>query len=399
MPTAPEHQGCAASQAITSSASSCSCGRYSSSRIPSESPRAAQVDAHARVAVRGEVRVVARVAHGERVALAVGQVLEQRRDRALVGVLGQPQARGQPRPVGHRDPGVVDSQAPHCVRSAYDDALHVHERRLLGGRPQRVRGPPGPRAGRRRRRSAPPPRGRRGARSRARCSTGRTRRATAPSRAARTRPRRRSPSAPSAAARAAAPGWRRTPYGERCALLRAVARGIGERHLELAAVASLEVGKTRAESIAEVQEAIDLIEAYAGHMEANDGYVAAARGVGGRRAQHRRAAPLRHVRRARAVQLPRGAVVRHDRRGADRGQHGGLQALGGDAVDGRDPGRDLRRCRACRPGCSTSCRAARTTGRALVGGRRSTAWPSPARPRSGARSPARCRRAATRAPR
>ena len=38
-------------------------------------------------------------------------------------------------------------------------------------------------------------------------------------------------------------------------------------------MASLEVGKTRAESIAEVQEAIDLIVAYADHMEANDGYV------------------------------------------------------------------------------------------------------------------------------
>ncbi len=38
MPTAPVHQGCAASQAITSSASSCSCLVYSSSMSPSESP-------------------------------------------------------------------------------------------------------------------------------------------------------------------------------------------------------------------------------------------------------------------------------------------------------------------------------------------------------------------------
>jgi 1-pyrroline-5-carboxylate dehydrogenase len=75
------------------------------------------------------------------------------------------------------------------------------------------------------------------------------------------------------AARAAAGPWRRTPWDERCALLRAVAFGIGARHLELAAVVSLETGKSRTESIVEVQEAIDLIEAYAGHMEANDGYV------------------------------------------------------------------------------------------------------------------------------
>jgi 1-pyrroline-5-carboxylate dehydrogenase len=74
------------------------------------------------------------------------------------------------------------------------------------------------------------------------------------------------------AARAAAPGWAATSYAERCRLLRAVADGIGERHMELAALASMETGKTRTESILEVQEAIDLIEAYAGHMEENQGY-------------------------------------------------------------------------------------------------------------------------------
>jgi 1-pyrroline-5-carboxylate dehydrogenase len=75
------------------------------------------------------------------------------------------------------------------------------------------------------------------------------------------------------AARAAAGPWRRTPYAHRCALLRAVAAGIGARHLELAAVVSLETGKSRTESIVEVQEAIDLITTYADHMESNDGYV------------------------------------------------------------------------------------------------------------------------------
>jgi 1-pyrroline-5-carboxylate dehydrogenase len=75
------------------------------------------------------------------------------------------------------------------------------------------------------------------------------------------------------AAAAAAGAWRRTGWADRCALLRAVADGIGERHLELAAVASLETGKSRTESIIEVQEAIDLITTYADHMERNDGYV------------------------------------------------------------------------------------------------------------------------------
>src|SRR3954469_595966 len=76
------------------------------------------------------------------------------------------------------------------------------------------------------------------------------------------------------AARAAAPGWAGTPWEERCRLLRAAADGIGERHMELAALTSLETGKSRTEAILEVQEAIDLIEAYAGHMEENEGYTA-----------------------------------------------------------------------------------------------------------------------------
>ncbi|MET0614574.1 MAG: aldehyde dehydrogenase family protein [Thermoleophilaceae bacterium] len=75
-----------------------------------------------------------------------------------------------------------------------------------------------------------------------------------------------------AAARTAAPAWAGTPHDERCRLLRAVADGIGERHMELAALAGLETGKSRTEAILEVQEAIDLIEAYAGHMEENGGY-------------------------------------------------------------------------------------------------------------------------------
>ncbi len=75
------------------------------------------------------------------------------------------------------------------------------------------------------------------------------------------------------AARGAAAEWRTTAWEERCTLMRRVASGISERHLELAAVASLEAGKTRAESIAEVQEAVDLIVAYAEVMESNDGFV------------------------------------------------------------------------------------------------------------------------------
>jgi hypothetical protein len=65
----------------------------------------AQVDAHAGVAVVGEVRVVALVARGERVALAVREVLEDRGDG--LRIVGQPQPGREPGAVGQRDPDVV----------------------------------------------------------------------------------------------------------------------------------------------------------------------------------------------------------------------------------------------------------------------------------------------------
>ena len=75
-----------------------------------------------------------------------------------------------------------------------------------------------------------------------------------------------------AAARAARDPWRGTPYQERCRRLRLAADEIERRQVELAAVVSLETGKTRTEAILEVLEACELIRTYADHMEANDGY-------------------------------------------------------------------------------------------------------------------------------
>jgi 1-pyrroline-5-carboxylate dehydrogenase len=66
--------------------------------------------------------------------------------------------------------------------------------------------------------------------------------------------------------------WSTLPHGERCSHMRAIAQAIGERRVELAAVVSLETGKTRVESIVEVQEAIDLIETYCGAIEAAGGF-------------------------------------------------------------------------------------------------------------------------------
>ena len=74
------------------------------------------------------------------------------------------------------------------------------------------------------------------------------------------------------AAQAAQREWRRLPHAERVAVLRATERMIDDRKLELAAAISLEVGKVRTESIAEVEEAIDLIETYCRQVESAAGF-------------------------------------------------------------------------------------------------------------------------------
>jgi 1-pyrroline-5-carboxylate dehydrogenase len=75
-----------------------------------------------------------------------------------------------------------------------------------------------------------------------------------------------------AAARVAQRDWRRLPHAERVAILREAERLIDERKLELAATVSLEVGKVRTESIAEVEEAMDLIETYCSQIESSGGF-------------------------------------------------------------------------------------------------------------------------------
>ncbi len=73
-------------------------------------------------------------------------------------------------------------------------------------------------------------------------------------------------------ARAAQREWRQLPHAERLAFLRATERLIEEGKLEIAAAISMEVGKVRTESIAEVEEAIDLIETYCRQVESAEGF-------------------------------------------------------------------------------------------------------------------------------
>ncbi|HEX4954926.1 MAG TPA: aldehyde dehydrogenase family protein [Thermoanaerobaculia bacterium] len=75
-----------------------------------------------------------------------------------------------------------------------------------------------------------------------------------------------------AVARAAFPAWRAKPWRERAAILRRAAEEIGARNFELAAWMVHEVGKTRLEAMAEVEESADLLRYYAERLEANGGY-------------------------------------------------------------------------------------------------------------------------------
>ena len=76
-----------------------------------------------------------------------------------------------------------------------------------------------------------------------------------------------------AAAKRAFPAWRATPWQERVAIIRSIAEKISDNIFELSALMSLEVGKSRLESLGEVEETADLLRYYADDMEKNEGYL------------------------------------------------------------------------------------------------------------------------------
>jgi len=75
------------------------------------------------------------------------------------------------------------------------------------------------------------------------------------------------------AATDAFPEWSSTPYKDRVEILRKAADLIIERRYELAAWMAFEVGKIRAEALAEVNEAAELIRYYCDQMALNKGFV------------------------------------------------------------------------------------------------------------------------------
>src|SRR5438477_2337853 len=71
----------------------------------------------------------------------------------------------------------------------------------------------------------------------------------------------------------AAQAWGRSNWRDRVNILRRAAELIRERKFELAAVMSVEVGKSRLESMGDAEESADLIDYYCQQMEDADGFV------------------------------------------------------------------------------------------------------------------------------
>ena len=82
------------------------------------------------------------------------------------------------------------------------------------------------------------------------------------------------------AAKAAFHPWSTTNYKDRVKILRNAASLISTKKFELAAILSIENGKTRYESIGEVDEAIDFINYYCLEMERNKGFIRRSKLVG-----------------------------------------------------------------------------------------------------------------------
>ena len=74
-------------------------------------------------------------------------------------------------------------------------------------------------------------------------------------------------------ARAAQRDWARTPWRERVATLRRAAALIRDRKFDLAALMSLEVGKSRLEAMGDAEESADLIDYYCRQLEDAEGFV------------------------------------------------------------------------------------------------------------------------------
>lgn len=74
-------------------------------------------------------------------------------------------------------------------------------------------------------------------------------------------------------AKAAQKAWAAQPWQKRVRVMREAAEMIRARRYELAVILSVEIGKTRFESLGDAEEAADLIDYYAAQVEDNAGFV------------------------------------------------------------------------------------------------------------------------------
>ncbi|UNB53139.1 aldehyde dehydrogenase family protein [Mycolicibacterium sp. YH-1] len=73
-------------------------------------------------------------------------------------------------------------------------------------------------------------------------------------------------------ARAAWPSWRRTPIGDRVAIMRRAAKLFRRDRIALAALVSMETGKTRADALAEVDECAAILDLNVDQLTSNDAF-------------------------------------------------------------------------------------------------------------------------------
>ena len=77
-------------------------------QMPVRFARAAHVDANRRIAVRGKIAMHGFIAAARAVAFAIRNVLEDRRDRRVRGIIRQPETCAKTAPVCERDPEMLD---------------------------------------------------------------------------------------------------------------------------------------------------------------------------------------------------------------------------------------------------------------------------------------------------
>ena len=173
---------------------------------------------------------------------------------------------------------------------------------------------------------------------------------------------------PSSARGPRSPRWRRTAVAERCAALRRAGAAIAERHMEMAAAVTLETGKSRTESIAEVQEAVDLIEAYCEQIESHGGFEVALGQLTPEETNQSVLRPFGVFGVIGPFNFPVALVTRHGRRRARRRQHRRDQAVRADAAARARWSARRSPPRGCPRASSALVHGGAATGRALAEG-------------------------------